>query len=312
MIDVAVGICAYNEELAIAKSIRSIFAQKLEEVSVKEVVVVASGCTDGTVSIVRGLMQEYPLIQLIVQEEREGKNSAINAYLDRMTCGIAVMLNADNVFATDDSLEKLVLPFKDPAVGITGGRPVPLNGKKDQIGYTVNMMWLMHHHLAMIYPKIGEIIAFRDIGTRLRTDQQSDEDILRMRLEEAGYKCLYVPECIVYNRGPETREDFIKQRVRVDVGEVNMKKYYDYDIPTWDNRLLFKSFVMSFWELGFHPVKTIRAVNLERYCRRTAIRHVKDHKDSMACWDQVGSTKRLRYAILSICWAGPSCGDYVL
>lgn len=293
MLDVTVGICAYNEEQAIAKSIESIFGQTLKEVSVREIIVVASGCTDNTVPIVKELMAEHPSITLIVQEKREGKNSAINAYLDRKSTEIAVMLNADNVFATDDSLEQLVLPFKDPEIGITGGRPMPVNSPQDKIGYTVNMMWLMHHNLAQISPKIGEIIAFRDIGTRLRTDQQSDEDTLRMRLEEAGYRCVYVPRCIVYNRGPETREDFIKQRVRVNIGEVNMKKLYDYDIPTWNNVLLAKSFIKSIWALGFHPIKTIYAVRLERYCRRTAIKHVKENKDSMACWEQVRSTKKL-------------------
>ncbi len=291
--DIAIGICAYNEEQTISKSIRSIFSQTLEDVCIKEVIVVASGCTDGTVSIVQGLMEEYPLLRLIIQEKREGKNSAINAYLDAKTADIVVMLNADNVFATDDSLEQLVLPFRDESVGITGGRPIPLNSKKTKVGYTVHMMWLMHHHLALIYPKIGEIIAFRDIGTRLRTDQQSDEDTLRMRLEEEGYKCIYTPKCIVYNRGPETEEDYRKQRIRVNIGEVNMKKVYDYDIPTWNNRLLIRSFLKSFWELGFHPLKMIYAVRLERACRRAAIEHVRQNKDDMACWERVDSTKKL-------------------
>ncbi len=293
MSEIAIGICAYNEEQAIAKSIRSIFTQTLNEATIKEVIVVASGCTDNTVKIVQELMKEYPILKLIIQEKREGKNSAINAYLDAKTTDLVVMLNADNVFATDDSLEQLVLPFKDDSVGITGGRPMPVNSPKDRIGYAVNMMWLMHHNLALIYPKIGEIIAFRDIGTRLRTDQQSDEDTLRMRLEEAGYTCLYTPRCIIYNRGPETEEDFKKQRIRVNIGEVNMKNLYDYDIPTWNRRLLLKSFLKSAWALGFHPFRIISTVRLETYCRKTAIKHVKENKDAMACWERVDSTKKL-------------------
>ncbi len=293
MLEVAIGICAYNEEQTIAKSIRSIFSQTLNEVTIKEVIVVASGCTDNTAAIVQDLMKEYPLLQLIVQEKREGKNSAINAYLDAKTADIVVMLNADNVFATEDSLEQLVLPFADEHVGITGGRPVPVNSPKDNVGYAVNMMWLMHHNLALIHPKIGEIIAFRDIGTRLRTDLQSDEDTLRMRLEEAGYTCIYTPKCIIYNRGPETEEDFKKQRIRVNIGEVTMKNLYDYNIPTWNRSLLWKSFLKSAWELGFHPLKILYTVHLEKYCRKTAIKHVKENKDSMACWERVDSTKKL-------------------
>ena len=291
--EIAVGICAYNEECVIEKSIRSIFSQKLTEVRVKEVIVVASGCTDNTIPIVQNLQKEFPVLRLIVEEKRAGKNSAINKYLDNKTCDIVAMLNADNVFATEDSLEQLIIPFKDEHVGITGGRPMPTNDTKDKIGYAVNMMWLMHHNLALIHPKIGEIIAFRDIGTRLRTDLQSDEDTLRMMLEKAGYICLYTPKCIVYNRGPETVEDFKKQRIRVNVGECTMKELYDYNIPTWSNWLLFRSFMKSIWTLGPHPVKTIYAVRLERYCRKVAIQHVKEGKDSMSVWDRVDSTKKL-------------------
>lgn len=293
MLEIAIGICAYNEEQTIAKSIRSIFDQTLNEVTIKEVIVVASGCTDNTAAIVQDLMKDYPVLQLIVQEKREGKNSAINAYLDAKTTDIVVMLNADNIFATNDSLEQLVLPFTDEHVGITGGRPMPVNSPKDKVGYAVNMMWLMHHNLALIHPKIGEIIAFRDIGTRLRTDQQSDEDTLRMRLEEAGYVCLYTPKCIIYNRGPETEEDFKKQRIRVNVGEVSMKNLYNYNIPTWNRKLLWKSFWKSALTLGFHPLKILYTVHLEKYCRKTAIKHVKENKDSMACWERVDSTKKL-------------------
>ena len=294
MIDVTVGICAYNEENIIERCIRSIQSQHSNVANVKEIIVVLSGCTDNTESIVRNLQKEFGNIELIIQPEREGKNSAINAYLDAKSCDIAVMLNADNVFGTPDSLDKLVEPLaNDPKVGITGGRPVPTNDYKDKIGYAVNMMWLMHHSVAMIYPKIGELIAFRDIGTRLRTDLQSDEDTIRMKLEEAGYICKYVPESIVRNRGPETEEDFIKQRVRVNVGECTMKKLYDYDIPTWNRWYLFKSMVRNFFSLGFHPLKMLYTARLERRCRKIAMEHVANGGDSMSVWDRVDSTKKL-------------------
>ena len=292
-VDVTVGICAYNEVHTIEKSIRSVYSQKTDYANVREVIVVSSGSTDGTSEKVRELMGEYPSLKLIVQETREGKTSAINCYLDSKTCDIVVMLNADNVFGTEDSLENLVLPFKDPMVGITGGRPVPTNDRKEKIGYAVNLMWLMHHYLALNTPKIGELIAFRDIGTRLRTDLQSDEDIIRMFLERAGYTCVYVPDCIVINRGPETEEDFRKQRVRVDIGEVTMREVYGFSIPTWKRWLLFKAYLKTIPELGFHPLKARYTMSLESQCRRVAEEHVAAGKDSMAVWEPVDSTKKV-------------------
>ncbi len=291
-LDITVGICAYNEEQIIEKSIRSVYSQKLTDVNVKEVIVVSSASTDRTDEIVKGLMDEYPTLRLIQQEKREGKNSAINCYLDNKTCDIVVMLNADNAFGTDDSLEKLVEPLRSDDVGITGGHPVPTNDKREKVGFAVCLMWAMHHELAMVHPKIGELIAFKDIGTRLSTDMQSDEDILRMKIEEAGMKCVYVGDSIILNRGPETVEDFMKQRIRVNVGECVMKKKYDYDIPTWNKKFLIKAMFKSMRTLGFHPFKTLWVARTEMKCRKEAQRIV-DEGGDMPVWDPVKSTKKL-------------------
>ena len=82
-IPVTVGICAYNEEGNIERSIRSVYQQKYENVSVSEVIVISSGSTDGTDEIVRGMLDEYPNLRFIPQEKREGKNSAINLLLTK-------------------------------------------------------------------------------------------------------------------------------------------------------------------------------------------------------------------------------------
>ncbi len=292
-LDITIGICAYNEAQNIERSIRSIYDQKTKDITVREVIVVSSGSTDGTDDIVRRLADEYGNITLIRQEKREGKNSAINCYLENKTCDVVVMLNADNIFGNENSLYSLVSPFFDEKVGMVGGHPVPTNDKKDKVGFATHVLWTMHHHLALVYPKIGELVAFRDIGTRLPTDQQSDEDIIRMNLEKAGYNCIYAPDAIVLNRGPETEEDFLKQRIRVNIGEVNMKRKFDYDIPSWNKKYLMKAVMGTVKDLGFHPFKLLYAVRLEMKARKTAEEHIDSGDADMNIWDQVTTTKKL-------------------
>jgi len=292
-LDITIGICAYNEAQNIERSIRSIYDQKTKDINVEEVIVVSSGSTDGTDDIVRRLAEEYGNITLIRQEKREGKNSAINCYLDNKTCDVVVMLNADNIFGNENSLYSLVSPFFNEKVGMVGGHPVPTNDKKDKVGFATHVLWTMHHHLALVYPKIGELVAFRDIGTRLPTDQQSDEDIIRMNLENAGYDCIYAPDAIVLNRGPETEEDFLKQRIRVNIGEVNMKRKFDYDIPSWNKKYLMKAVIGTVKDLGFHPFKLLYAVRLEMKARKTAEEHIDSGDADMNIWDQVATTKKL-------------------
>lgn len=230
----------------------------------------------------------------MIQENREGKNSAVNLFLNNTDCSIAVLFNADNIFGTDESLEKLIIPFKDPKVGITGGRPVPINTRDTKIGYAGNLIWAMHHYVSLIYPKVGELVAFRRIQTELRTDMQSDEDIIRAVLEQSGYTCTYVPDSIVYNRAPETELDFIKQRVRVNIGEYTvMKIYKEYKFPTQNNHYLYRALLKSIRYLGFRPLKLIYAIRLEKRCRKMAMKHVEEDRDKMSVWDQVKSTKKL-------------------
>lgn len=292
-IEFSIGICAYNEEQNIERCIRTVFTQRLQGFVLKQILVVSSGSTDRTDEIVRSLAAEFPVITFLPQEKREGKNSAINLYLDNMTSKLAVMLNADNVFASEGSLQKLLEPFRDPMMGMVGGHPIPTNDPSTKIGFASQMLWAMHHNVAMIYPKIGELVAFREIGTRLRTDLQSDEDIIRMKLEEGGYKTAYAEGATIYNRGPETEEDFLKQRVRVNIGEVTMKKIYDYDVPSWNKKILVKAYLQIFRQLGFHPFKMLYMTRLEFKARRLAREHVARGEDKMSCWDPVQSTKRL-------------------
>src|SRR5207253_2073661 len=68
----SVGIMAYNEAANIANAIETILHQHLTVGHVAELIVVASGCTDGTVSIVAAIARDDARVRLIVQERREG------------------------------------------------------------------------------------------------------------------------------------------------------------------------------------------------------------------------------------------------
>ncbi len=290
---ITVGICAYNEESNIERSIRSVYEQRTDDFDIDEIIVVSSGSTDGTDEIVSGLLPEFENLRFLTQDKREGKNSAINLLLDNKKTQIVVLLNADNAFGSEDSLSNLITPFSDPKVGIVGGHPVPTNGRDSFAGFASHMLWIMHHHVSEVHPKIGELVAFRDIGTRLPARTQSDEDILRMKLEGAGYRGAYAPDAVIRNRGPDTVADFIKQRTRVNIGECYMKRDYGYDIPTWDYRLLVDAMFGAVRDMGFHPVKIALTVAMEMFSRLKAAAYVRSDMGDMNVWDPVSTTKKL-------------------
>lgn len=288
----SIGICAYNEGSTIERCIRSIYSQTLNEFVLQETIVVSSASTDKTNEIVKSLMDEYTTLKLVQQEKREGKNVAINNFLDMKQTEIVVIVNADNILANENSLQKLLEPFHDLKVGIVGGHPIPQNSNKTYAGFASNLIWTMHHYVALECPKIGELIAYRDIGTRLPAQHQSDEDIIKLSIEKAGYLSKYVPEAIVFNRGPETLRDLKKQRIRVNIGQSYMLKEKFYN-PTRDSKILVNAFRNAVKSVGFHPIKTIVAVFIEIYCRLMSRIVVKCGFKDDNVWDPVESTKKV-------------------
>jgi poly-beta-1,6-N-acetyl-D-glucosamine synthase len=62
----SVGVMAYNEEANILGTLRAIIGQENRKTCMAEIIVVASGCTDRTVPIVREYTEHEPQIRLIV------------------------------------------------------------------------------------------------------------------------------------------------------------------------------------------------------------------------------------------------------
>jgi len=294
MLTVSICVCAYNEADNIEHAVRSVYRQTADGFKIEEVIVISSGSTDNTDGIVERLTEEFDTLTLVRQGTRFGKNSAINEFLERKRGDVSVLLNADNILRDDLSLHHLITPFGDEKVGMVGGHPVPTNDPKDMIGFTSHMIWTMHHHVSRREPKIGELIAFRDIGTRLPTDTQSDEDMIKMELEKNGFVSVYAPNAIVLNRGPGTREDFFAQRVRVNIGEEYMKRTRGYFVSTHKKGILFFALFGSMRDLGFHPIKMMYAVILEAKARQMAKAYVNANKDDINIWSRVNSTKDVR------------------
>ena len=222
---------AYNEESNIGPLLQALLNQRLRTVSIERIVVVASGCTDRTEEIVAEFCERDNRVKLIRQPRREGKASAINLFLRRNNYEVIVLHSADTL-PTPDTIEHLVRPFADPEVGMTGGRPVPTNDPRHFMGYIVHLLWRLHHRISLHRPKMGELIAFRNIFRQIPYDSAVDEASIEPLIRGQGLKLLYIPEAIVYNKGPETVHDFLKQRRRIFAGHLYVKDTLGYKVST--------------------------------------------------------------------------------
>jgi cellulose synthase/poly-beta-1,6-N-acetylglucosamine synthase-like glycosyltransferase len=222
---------AYNEEANIGKMLEAVLSQRLDQVEIAEIIVVASGCTDRTEDVVELFAREDPRIRLVTQPCRSGKSAAVNLLLQQNEQEIIALVNADTIPAPD-AIENLIAPFADPKVGMTGGRPVPTNDRRTFLGYAAHLLWSLHHEVSLRRPKMGEIIAFRNFFRQIPPDSAVDEASIEPLIRGQGLEILYVPEAIVYNCGPGTVEDFLRQRRRIFAGHTYVRETLGYRVST--------------------------------------------------------------------------------
>lgn len=239
LLAVSVGVMAYNEERNIAHVLRAITSQKLTSGKLAEIVVVASGCTDRTVDIVREAMTKEPRIQLIVQDMRLGKAAALNAYLrERSPQADVIVLTSADVVPQPGSLQLMVAALAaDPTLGMVGGRPCPLNPRGTLMGDIVNFLWDLHHERALESPKLGETVTIR-ASMVLPIDETTavDEAAIEAHIVKEGFRLGYVPNAVIANRGPTTLKEFFSQRRRINAGHLDLKQKTGYAVSTLDWR----------------------------------------------------------------------------
>jgi cellulose synthase/poly-beta-1,6-N-acetylglucosamine synthase-like glycosyltransferase len=294
MINCSIGIMAYNEEANIGQLLNALLAQRLSVCSIKEIFVVASGCTDRTEEIVRDCSKKDGRINLLVQENREGKASAINLFLSRAQGEVIIMESGDTIPKTD-TIENLVIPFLDPTVGMTGGHPVPVNNPNNFLGFAVNLLWKLHHRISLNHPKMGELVAFRkNIVKEIPPDTAVDEASTEAIITRAGYRLRYVDDAVVYNKGPENIKDFLKQRRRIAAGHLYVRQTQSYSVSTTSWKNILTPFVKEIRWGGKEFMWAIGVVLLEILGRTMGYYDFYIMKRNPSVWDIASSTKKLK------------------
>jgi hypothetical protein len=137
-------------------------------------------------------------------------------------------------------------------------------------------------------------------------DSAVDEISIQALISQLGYKLLYRPECVVYNKGPLTIRDFLKQRRRIYAGHLKVLTQQQYEASTMkigpivQQLVATRDFTMStprqvLWTAG--------AIVLEGYAR---LQGYYDYmrKREHHIWQMVDSTKDLeagQYKVRRIC-----------
>jgi len=286
---------AYNEEANIGKLLHALVQQKVRCCHLREIIVVASGCTDRTVAISNQWAERDHRITVLVQEKREGKASAINLFIKHAHASdVLVLESADTLPADENTIEHLIRPIvENSEFGMTGAHPVPINSSDCFLGFVVRLQWKLHHRIAMIFPKLGELVAFKNVIEGIPADTAVDEACIESLIIRQKYSLKYVAEAIVYNKGPETIKDFLTQRRRIAAGHHHLCQTQQYAVSTYNPFRIMRELLH---ELVWSPktlVWTVAAILLEAYGHLLGVVDFYIKKKNPFTWNIATTTKTL-------------------
>jgi biofilm PGA synthesis N-glycosyltransferase PgaC len=229
---VSVLIPAWNEEVGIVKTIRSVLKTQYPRL---QIVVINDGSTDGTHEKVTQFMADY---QRSGQQNAQitylnlvngGKASAMNRALPHAEGEIVITIDADSVM-DPQAITNLVKYFDDPQVGgvagnvIVGNRMKPIEWMQ-QLEYLSGFFFKRTESLFNSVYIIGGAAA----AYRLEVLHEMDgfdhsiitEDIeMSTRILSHGYKTRYAHDAVIYTEGPSDLCGLCNQRLRWKYGRI--------------------------------------------------------------------------------------------
>ena len=228
----SIVICAYNEEKSIGSLLKNLDGQRLPpEIVDREIIVVASGCTDKTVDIVEQYMTGDAKIRLVEEETRLGKASALNRAF-KISSGDYVALIPADVYPADDALFNLLVPFRDKRVSAVSGRPVQSIWKTSK-GFAGCMAQITYRLWGKLMEKLndkgqmahcsGEFMAIRsNVKTFIPIGCAADDSYIAILARKRGV-VRFASNAICYNLVPSNIVDYVNQRRRWLFGHFQTK-----------------------------------------------------------------------------------------
>jgi cellulose synthase/poly-beta-1,6-N-acetylglucosamine synthase-like glycosyltransferase/peptidoglycan/xylan/chitin deacetylase (PgdA/CDA1 family) len=219
---VAVIVPAYNEELGIERSVRSIAGSDYANF---EVLVVDDGSKDRTADIVEGL--DLDNVRLI-RQDNVGKAGALNTGIELSDSDILVMVDGDTLFE-EGTLRALIAPFVDPEVAAVSGNTKVGNrrgllGRWQHIEYVIgfNLDRRMYEVLQATPTVPGAVGAFRrdvllEVGG-VPADTLAEDTDLTLAIGRTGRRVVYAEYARAWTEAPSSVTALWRQRYRWSFG----------------------------------------------------------------------------------------------
>ena len=231
---VSVIVPAFNEELVVVSTLRSLLASHYEKF---EIIVVDDGSQDSTSAVVKANFGKDDRVRLFTLANA-GKAAALNSGLRYAKGEIIVALDADTLFAPQ-TIGALAHRFYDPALGAIAGNAKVGNRTNivtrwQALEYITsqNMDRRAFASLNCITVVPGAVGAWRgdllEQAGGFPSDTLAEDQDLTLQIRRLGYKIGYEESAIAWTEAPDNLRTLARQRFRWAYGTLQcMWKHLD-------------------------------------------------------------------------------------
>lgn len=183
---------------------------------------VTDGSTDNSAEIVR----KHPGFEVFHENERKGKNAAVNRAMKQVTTPIVIFCDA-NTILNREALKLLVRHFKDPKVGAVAGEKRVLQGDSENAaGSGEGAYWKYESLLKKWDSQLNTVVGAAGELLAVRTELYEEvpkgvfiEDFrLSMNIARSGYRVVYEPDAYAMETASASIEEERKRKVRISAG----------------------------------------------------------------------------------------------
>lgn len=226
---VSVIVPAYNEEVGVIRTVKSLLANTYQN---KEIIIVNDGSKDRTYRVLRNFQRKYPGTITIVNQANAGKAVALNRGIIRWAKGSLVMvLDADSILQPD-GLAKMVEHFRDKRV-MAAASNVKIIPTKKLFGIAQRFEYLISYRMKRSLSILNMEYIVGGVGSTFRksflmkvgafdTDTMTEDIDLTVKLiREYGnkyYRIHYAADCVAYTEHVLKFRSLVRQRFRWKYG----------------------------------------------------------------------------------------------
>lgn len=230
---VTVGIAAYNESKNIKNLLNTILAQTGDFILVN-IYVLNDASIDETKAIVQKMSKEKPIIKLIDDETRQGKNKRLDYLYKIANTDIIFVFDGDVVLKGSQVLNNAIKYIKEDKVVIVGCNKIAVHSG-NFIGDVINTLDQIWYESRVDIDKGINIYNFSSCAFAVRTSFVkellprvgliSETEYLYFNLKKKNLKARFAKEASILFRNPDNIHDYLMQRKRFDGSKISGKNY---------------------------------------------------------------------------------------